>query len=239
MVFARCERLARLTQTGHATAYLRAKQLWVRSRSLDPMAEPSADRACGCKLWRVAGDRGLHDRLADFESEWQEGSASLRELERAFNQAVLRGALEAAGHAPLDGEIENLYRLLTDDEVTGGMRAQAGSRLEDLGVDEDALRSDFVSYQTVNRHLKSCRSLEGGGRQEALSVAEAEDRLFALRNRLVRVAEATLGQLDRAGAVQFGEIEVFVDVGVSCPECGTQVDLVELFAERSCRCEGP
>lgn len=202
------------------------------------MGHDGAESDCGCKLWRVAGDRGLQETVTRLEDAWRDRSASLREFEREFNRAVLDAALESAGYIPLDGEADNLYRLLTDDAVTGGMRTQARGRLEDRGIDVDALLGDFVSYQTVNRHLKGCRSFPGRDRTSPLAVDDAEDRLFALRNRTAEVTRQTVGQLDQAGTVDLGEFEVYVDIGVSCTDCGTQLDLVELFSRWRCRCPG-
>lgn len=200
------------------------------------MGRNSADSDCGCKLGRVAEDRNLRQTVSTIETAWRDRDASLRELEREFNLAVLGAALETGGYVPLDGEVDNLYRLLTDDDVTGGMRAQARNRLQDRGIDVDAVLADFVSYQTVNRHLKACRGLVETQQQSALSLDQGEDRLFALRNRTAEVTSQTVEQLDRAGAIQVGEFEVYVDIGVTCLDCGSQSDLVELFSNRGCGC---
>lgn len=202
------------------------------------MGHHGVDSDCGCKIWRVATERGVQEMVARLEDDWRESSASLRALERDFNRAVLGAALESVGYAPLDGEVDNLYRLLTDDAVTGGMRTQARGRLEDRGVDVDGLLDDFVSYQTVYRHLKGCRDFAEPDRTAPLSVADAEGRLFALRNRTDDVTRQTIGQLERSGEIDLGEFEVYVDIGVSCTDCGTQLDLVELFSRRRCRCPG-
>ena len=41
--------------------------------------------------------------------------------------------MEDAGMAPLDGEVENTYRLLTDSNVNTGAHTQARRRLEHAG----------------------------------------------------------------------------------------------------------
>jgi len=109
------------------------------------MTEPTPDsdggkRVCDCKVGRVLARRDLdrHDEMAD---RWRSRDVSLRSLERELNVALLRAAAREAGVATLDGEVENLYRLLTDDDVTSGTRVQARRRLENEGLDVDAVRS--------------------------------------------------------------------------------------------------
>jgi hypothetical protein len=57
-------------------------------------------------------------------SNWtaDEHRRSLRELVEQFNLSVLWSALEDAGSRPLEGEVQNLYGLLTDEEVSSGVR---------------------------------------------------------------------------------------------------------------------
>lgn len=200
------------------------------------MGGTSADSDCGCKLGRVAGDRNLGLTLERIETAWREQDASLRNLERVFNQTVLEAALETEGYVPLDGEVDNLYRLLTDDDVTGGMRMQARNRLKDQGLDIDTVKADFVSYQTINRHLKECCGITNPTEVTDISLSEAENRLFALRTRAVEVTRQTVGQLNRTDAVDVGEFDVNVDIGVTCVECGAQADLVELCTGWRCDC---
>lgn len=202
------------------------------------MESAASERECTCKLGRVADHWGTEATLSEIEANWREGTGSLRELADDFNRAVLRSALERNGHVPLEGETENLHRLLTDVDVSGGMRAQAQNRLAGIGIDVDALVTDFVSYQTVNRHLQGCRDIpanDSGG----LSVDEAKDRLYALRNRTTTVSEETLYQLANAGAIEIGAFEVVVDIGVTCTDCGSQLNVVSLLSRKECQCPSP
>ena len=191
---------------------------------------------CDCKVGRVIDRRdltGMDGRLGD---RWASGDASLRGLEREFNVAVLRGAARAAGAAPLDGEAENLYRLLTDDDVTGGMAVRARRRLEVEGVDVDAVRSDFVSHQTVHNHLTGCRGLERES-DDRDPVKAAEDRIRPLQTRLEAVATDALAGLGRDGHVAAGDLDVFVDVSVACTDCAVRRELGAFLAEGGCRCD--
>ena len=71
---------------------------------------------------------------------------SLRELADLFSQRVVRVAMEHAGIQVFEGEAENVYQLLSDDEVSVGCCVQAERRLEREGLDVDSLTSDFVSH---------------------------------------------------------------------------------------------
>ena len=164
---------------------------------------------------------------------------SLRGLADYVNQAVLRTAMEREGQNPLDGEVENTYRLLTDDEVSQGVRTQAHSRLDRGGVDVDAIEGDFVSYQTVNRHLKECLGVERDSteRSDSDRIDSGAQRIAALRNRTVAVTENTLDQLRSSGALALGDPDVYVDVTVTCTECGTHATVQELIDDGGCECE--
>jgi hypothetical protein len=54
----------------------------------------------------------------------------------------------------LDGEIENTYWLLTNDEVSSAESIRVQRRLGRNGVDVDALENDFLTYQAIWSYLK-------------------------------------------------------------------------------------
>lgn len=59
--------------------------------------------------------------------------------------------------ADAEGEVETLYALLTDEDVSDDDRLRARRRLEQDGIDVDALQDEFVSYQTIQRYLQDHR----------------------------------------------------------------------------------
>ncbi|WP_273836744.1 rod-determining factor RdfA [Halococcus sp. PRR34] len=199
------------------------------------------DRDPSCKLDRVIDEYEL-DRVAENLQEYwtrEDERYSLRGLADHVNQAILRTAMEREGLNPLDGEVENTYRLLTDDEVSQGVRTQAHSRLDRGGVDVDAIGGDFVSYQTVNRHLKECLGVERASteRSDSDRIDSGAQRIAALRNRTVAVTENTLDQLGSTGAIALGDPDVYVDITVTCADCGTHATVQELIDEGGCECE--
>lgn len=192
------------------------------------------DHGCSCKLGRTAERYGLTGLAGRLDSEWLDGGTSLRGLAERFNARVVRAAMEETEAPPLEGEAENVHRLLTDDDVSSGMRTQARRRLAQRGVAVDELESSLVSYQTVNRHLKRCLGAERS-EEEADVVQRCGDRVFALQSRTAAVAEDALAQVRDADALTLGEFDVFVDVGVTCRECGYHGP-VDAVLEEGCRC---
>lgn len=192
----------------------------------------SSDR-CECKVGRVAGrreldvDRDLADRRARGES--------LRDLAEHFDRRVLRSAMERAGMAPLSGEVENLYRLLTADEVNSGDRTRARRRLERAGVDVEAVRDDFVSHPTVGKHLRECLEIEQPAERDP--VAAARERIVKMQSRSEAVVRDAVEGLADRDEVAGGDLTVVLDARVVCESCGAQHP-VESFLDRGgCDCE--
>ncbi|MFC7240159.1 rod-determining factor RdfA [Saliphagus sp. GCM10025317] len=163
---------------------------------------------------------------------------SLRKLARRFNERLLGERMTRAGLSPLDGEVENTYRLLTDDDVSAGMRTQAERELERAGIDVDALRREFVSHQAIHTYLTSDRELEGPSSQTT-----PEDRLERdaasiqrLSSRLTAVTEDTVKRYRETDLLESGSVSVLVDVNVLCEECGEQYDVATFLERGGCRC---
>lgn len=203
--------------------------------------EPPEDgQAPSCKIDRVAAAYDISAEAKRLGEYWtrEEERYSLRELAVYFNHQLLRAAMEREGLNPLDGEVENTYRLLTDEDVSQGMRTQARNRLQKQGVDVEQLQSDFVSYGTVNRHLKQCLGVEHEPTVVDDPAENGAKRIAALQNRTAAVTKNTLSQLDSAGDITLGDTDVFVDITVSCAECGMHATVREFIENDGCRCEG-
>jgi hypothetical protein len=191
------------------------------------------------KVAQIAEEFGLQDIEDEMAEYWttDEDSMSLRELATLFNRRVLAAATEQAGMDPLDGEIENIYRLLTDDDVSSGVRTETRKRLDRNGIDVDRLESSFVTYQAVRTYLKEGRDLEyeqddDGDRIE--SIAASVNRL---QNRTAAVTEEKISQLRRNADLSLGEYRVLLDLRVFCEDCGMQYEFGDLLEEGGCRCE--
>lgn len=189
---------------------------------------------CGCKVGRVADRRDL-DVDRDLADRRTRERASLRDLAAYFNRRVLQAAMGRAGMAPLDGEAENIYRLLTDDDVSGGARTRARRRLERAGVDVDAVRADFVSHPTVGKHLRECLDLPEPTDDDD-PVSTARERVARMQSRSEAVVRDAVEGLAEGGEVAAGDLTVVVDARIVCETCGTQRP-VETFLDRGgCDC---
>lgn len=191
------------------------------------------------KVGRVIDEYDLAGWGAELERRWVgEGgeSESLRSLADDLNRAVLRSALVDAGQQPVDGEVRNTYRLLTDDDVSSGDRTQLRRSLERQGVDVEQVERDFVTHQAVHTYLRKGRGAEketdDGNRAERVG-----ETIQRLRSRTVAVTESSLEQLRNAGELTLGDFSVLVSVTVVCSDCGTQQSVTDLLDAGGCDCD--
>lgn len=209
------------------------------------MAPEDADgqsRRIESKVARLIEEYGLGQQFGDqLEARWTadgDERDSLRTLADRFNRRLLEAAAADAGLSTVDGESANLYRLLTDDDVSGGNRTEARRRLEQAGVDVDQLERDFVSYQAIRSYLTEYRNAEYTDEREQARPDRVVQTLQRLTERVRSVADRSLTQLRDTGRLTLGEFRLFVDVSVLCEDCGSQYSVVELIRRGGCDCEG-
>lgn len=178
----------------------------------------------------------LHDRLPELWLGEDGEEVSLRDLAEQVNVAVVRAALEQAGEDPLDGEAENIYRLLHGDDVSAGVRIQQRNRLERAGIDVEELESDFVTHQAVHTYLTKALDVSKGSQDETDLIEKHETRIQRLRNRLDAVMAQSLDDLQNAGELSTGSVDTTVRLQVYCEDCETQYDLPELLQKGGCEC---
>ncbi len=193
------------------------------------------------KVARLIADYDLGESFGDeLERRWTadgEERTSLRDLADLFNERLLQSAMSSAGVSTVSGEVSNLYRLLTDDGVSSGMRTEARNRLERDGVDVDALERNFVSYQAIRSYLTKYRDAEYERPSEGEQVERVLDSVQRLRARLQSVTESSLDRLRSTGRIALGDFRLFVDVDVLCEECGAQYGVADLLERGGCDCE--
>lgn len=187
-----------------------------------------------CKIDRVARKWELED-LDDRLLERREAGASLRDLETDYNRRVLRAAMEDAGIETLEGEVENLYRLLTDDDVSVGTRVEAQSRLERNGIDPGSMEDDFVSYQTVRTHLNDCLDVDTR-RNAEIDETSAKNVVFKLLSRTESITERTIDRLRSSDLLAVGKPEVTLSLRVACTDCGEEYTFTRLVERGRCSC---
>lgn len=201
-----------------------------------------ADSRPSSKVARLIEEYELGDSFGErLERRWT-GKAgertSLRDLADLFNHRLLEVAMERTGMSTVDGEVDNLYRLLTADDVSSGMRTEARARLERDGVDIEQLERDFVTYQAIRSYLKDYRGATYERTADADRIENVTTTVRQLRSRLQSVTEGSLEQLRDTSRLTLGDFRVFIDVDVLCEDCGAQYGVIELLQRGSCEC-GP
>ncbi|WP_232819780.1 rod-determining factor RdfA [Haloprofundus halophilus] len=192
-----------------------------------------------CKVGRLIEVYDLDGLGEMLEVRWTaagDDRSSLRELATEFNRRLLESALESAGVSLLDGEVENYYRLLTDDEVTSGTRVQAERTLERHGIDVDAVKTDFVSHQAVHTYLVKYRGVSRDSSTTGNRTEKIDTNIGRLRSRTQTVTANSLESLVSAGELEVGEIDVLVDINVHCDICGETLTVDQLLADGGCGC---
>lgn len=200
----------------------------------------SIDASSNTKVAQLIEKYGFDGLGDEFERRWtrQDGERdSLRTLAELFNQRLLRRAMEDVGAEPLEGEVENVYELLTGDDVTSGTRTETETRLRQQGIDIEELRDDFVTYQAIRTYLKKIRSVEYS-RKETDSVETAKSSFNRLMGRATTVIEQKLQSLASANKLTLGTPRVRTTVLVYCEDCETQYDVTTLLNREGCDCEG-
>jgi hypothetical protein len=203
-----------------------------------PDESTASSRGRRSKVARLIDDYDLQGLGAELEQLWtaEEDRKSLRALASYFNRQLLERALEEANVQYLDGEIENIYRLLTDDEVSSAESTRVKRRLERDGVDVDELKSDFVTYQAIRSYLKDHRGAEYTPAETDPLEREATN-VQKLRGRMISVTEGKLQQLRNSDELTLGEFRTLADIRVVCEDCNSQFHILNLLDRGGCNCD--
>lgn len=191
------------------------------------------------KVARLIARYGLSPIGDDLAVAWLgEGQErqSLRTLADRFNRALLLAALRDAGMDIVDGEGENYYRLLTDDDVSSGTRVEARNRLEANDIDVDDLLEDFVTYQAIRHYLTEVRGLSYDNTPPD-GVEGERTAIDKLQSRVESVVRDTVDRLAAADTLSVGSYRVFVGIDILCQDCGGQFSVGELLSRGGCDCE--
>ncbi|MFC4549830.1 MULTISPECIES: rod-determining factor RdfA [Halorussus] len=207
------------------------------------MTEPTngrleAEPDCTCKVGSLVDAYDLRRANADLVERWtgeRREEESVRSLADRFNRRLLRAAMRAEGMELIEGCVENFYALLTDDDTLEAERLRARSVLDENGVDVERVEEQFVSHQTVYRHLRNCLGAEKGTR--TLSTDKERSRVNKMRSRAEAVTVDSLSRLRDGDELALEEFEVFVNLRVTCESCGALHDVTELLEQGGCDCQ--
>lgn len=190
--------------------------------------------ACSCKVGRTAETYGL-DGLDDVLRDRQAEGASLRRLETVVNERVLRAALDGTDSDVLR-DAAAIYRNLTGDDTSAGVRTETEAWLSRVGVDPAELRDDFVSYQTVRTHLRECLDVDTA-RDSSLSVDDAEGTIEWARSRSEGIIGRTIERLGDTDGFHSGAVDVTHVARVSCADCGASYPVEQFLDRGGCDCD--
>lgn len=189
------------------------------------------------KVVRLLDEYDLAGLGKELERLWtaDEDRYSLRELATHFNQELLERTLEKANVQLLDGEVENIYRLLTADDVSTAEQTRVRRRLEREGVDPESLESDFVTYQAIRTYLKDHRGAEYAP-DETDPIERERENIQQLRGRTSAVTEGKLKQLRNGDHIALDDFRTLVNIQVVCESCNTQSEVLDLLSRGGCDC---
>jgi len=95
-----------------------------------------------------------------------------------------------------------------------------------------------VSHQTMYRFLKNNRDIDTS--TEPKSTADRIDStrrsLRKLQSRTQSVATQNLTQLNNRPEFTIGDFDIFVDIRVSCNDCGKSGEITQIIDDYGCDC---
>jgi len=191
------------------------------------------------KVGGIVSKYGLKEFHQELPDRWLgkgREAQSLRELADELNVEILRDAMEEADLQPLDGEVENTYRLLTGDEVSSGMRTAKRNELERDGVDVESVEDDFVTHQAIYTYLTEVLDISKREQDDRDPIEKHSERINRLRSRTEAVATNSIDSLEKNDAIAVGDSEISVTIQVYCHECGKQYPLSSMLAQGGCDC---
>lgn len=180
---------------------------------------------------------GLGDRL---EAAWigEDGDrTSLRDLADRFNCAVLDVAIRDASGPVSETDVESAYRTLTGDDISKADTRRKRRDLDAMGVDSEAVESDFVTHQAIYNYLTDYRGAELPEQSEGVARRKAET-IERLQGRASAVTESAIESLTSTGEITDHEYDVVVNLRVICSDCGTDYPAGALLRNGGCDCHG-
>jgi len=192
------------------------------------------------KVARLLREYELDGIGEELEARWTadgDERMSLRDLASYFNKRLLERRLTRAGLSTLEADVETTYRNLTSDDVSAGVRSDTRVRLQQNGVDVDALEQDFVTYQAIRSYLKEYREATYQQASDEKKIAKDKESIKRLVSRTRSVTADRLEKLSETDRIAIDDFEILLDMQVLCQECGSQYSVDELLDARGCSCQ--
>lgn len=200
------------------------------------MGEPT----CSCKVGRAADRYDLTDLDTDLQERHDAGT-SLRALATTVNKRILRTAVERSGGdvstiVSSDRGVDALFDVLDgSEETTETERVRVKTRLEQAGIDIEAVTDDWVSHATIKNHLNECLSVDTS-RETSITESDAVNTVEWTRTRSENVVAETIQRLQNADLLEVGEPTTSVNIRITCENCGRSYTVRELLDAGGCAC---
>lgn len=193
---------------------------------------------CNCKVGELIEEYNLTNINDDLVTRWtgrRGEEESVRTLAHHFNCQLLRSEMRAVNMELVEGRVENLHELLTDDDRLDAVQMEARSTLDGAGIDVDRLEDRFLSHQTMYRHLKNC--LDAEKQRNILTVDKERDRIHSVQNRAEVIVDDSVSRLRNGDKLDLDEFEVLINFRVTCENCGALHDVTNLIDAGGCECQ--
>lgn len=189
------------------------------------------------KVLRLIDKYELRGLGPELEKLWtaEDGRQSLRDLEEYFNKQLLETSLSEENVSTLEGEIDNTYRLLTDENVGEADRTRIRRRLEREGVNVEELLDDFVTYQAIRNYLTKNREAEYTA-DNTDPIEREIGTVQQLQGRIAAVTEGKIEQMRDNEHITLGNFRTIVNIQIVCSDCNSQFKVIELFERGGCNC---
>jgi hypothetical protein len=201
----------------------------------------NADHRPSNKVARLIEEHDLDGLGNELESSWTaEGDErmSLRALADVFNKRVLEAVLLNAGMGTVETDLDTIYRRLTTDKVSSGVRTETRNRLKRNDIDVAELEQDFVSYQAIRSYLVEWREASYDESSDEEKIEKDLETIQRLLTRTESVAADRIEKLGDTGRIDIDDFEIFLNMQVLCQGCGNQYDVATLLNQGGCECNG-
>lgn len=208
------------------------------------MTDAETIDSCSCKVGRKIHQYSLKHLNTELVHRRRDEEASLRDLADYVNRCILAAALAAAdvditnslyGAVSKEDALTTLYETLADDETPAERTARVRTRLTQLGVDVEAIETDWVTHPTVRKHLRECLDVDTQ-RTTTLTPNDASDTIEWARTQCANIVTETFTRLRNADIVATGPLDVTVPIQLTCTKCGKTYRPSQLLTRRKCAC---
>lgn len=192
---------------------------------------PSGDYCC--KVSRVGNAYGISGLDTELRRRREAADATLYDLVEFINTRLTTAAL-TDGSVDTDADPATVYAALVGDSEISATRQDSIRETLAGRLDLERLQTDFVSHETVRKHLKEHLGIDTsrGGFE---NVEELREALETHQRQYRDAVEGALQRAAREGLLDGTEFRVY-QTRVECGDCSRTHRLTELIENGGCEC---